>query len=248
MKNLEKKVALVTGGSRGIGRAIALALADEGASVAITYRQAGDEAQTFVDQVTANGGKALALQSDAAIYEESQTVIDKVVEKFQRLDILVNNAGITRDKLLMRMSEEDWDTVLHTNLKSVFNFCKAACKFMISQHSGKIINITSIAGLIGNPGQANYAASKAGVIGLTKTLAKEFGSRNIQVNAVAPGIIETDMTAKLNETQRRNLLTMVPLQRLGKTEDIAALVRFLSTADADYITGQVICVDGGMVM
>lgn len=247
-KVLDKKIALVTGGSRGIGKAIALALADAGAHVMITYRSAVTEAQSVVDDIKSKGCEAAAFQSDAAVFVQAKELIDGIVSKYSRLDILVNNAGITKDGLLMRMTEEDWDIVLDTNLKSVFNLCKAAIRPMMSQRSGKIINITSIAGVIGNAGQTNYASSKAGVIGFTKSLAKELGSRNIQVNAVAPGFVETDMTAKLNEEQRKKLEENIPLKRTAKAEEIASVVKFFASPDADYITGQVLCVDGGMVM
>jgi len=245
---LENKIALVTGGSRGIGRAVALALADAGADVIISYRSASQEAQKVVEEIGAMGRKAMSLQTDVSQFNASREMVETVVQKFQRLDILVNNAGITKDSLLMRMTEEDWDSVIDTNLKSVFNVTKAAVRPMMSQRSGKIINITSVAGVIGNAGQANYAASKAGIIGFTKTMAKELGSRNIQVNAVAPGFVETDMTAKLTEEQRKQLAEHIPLKRTGKPEEIAGVVKFLASSEADYITGQVLCVDGGMVM
>ncbi len=245
---LEHKIALVTGGSRGIGRAIALALASAGADVMISYRSASQEAQKVVDEITKMGRQAMSFQTDVAQFNPSREMVEAIVQKFQRLDILVNNAGITKDTLLMRMTEEDWDTVIDTNLKSIFNVTKAAIRPMMSQRSGKIINITSIAGVIGNAGQANYASSKAGIIGFTKTMAKELGSRNIQVNAVAPGFIETDMTAKLTEEQRKQLAEHIPLKRTGKPEEIAGVVKFLASPEADYITGQVLCVDGGMVM
>jgi len=245
---LEHKIALVTGGSRGIGRAIALALAAAGADVMISYRSASQEAQKVVDEIGKMGRQAMSFQTDVAQFNPSREMVEAIVQKFQRLDILVNNAGITKDTLLMRMTEEDWDTVIDTNLKSIFNVTKAAVRPMMSQRSGKIINITSIAGVIGNAGQANYASSKAGIIGFTKTMAKELGSRNIQVNAVAPGFIETDMTAKLTEEQRKQLAEHIPLKRTGKPEEIAGVVKFLASPEADYITGQVLCVDGGMVM
>lgn len=248
MRLLENKAALVTGGSRGIGRAIAVALAEGGARVALTYRQAKAEAEIVVNEIKKKGTDGIAVQSDAAVHAEARDIVEKIVAQFGRLDILVNNAGITRDGLLIRMSEEDWDAVIATNLKSVFNFCKAACRQMMSQKSGKIINISSVAGIVGNAGQTNYSASKAGMIGFTKSLAKELGSRNIQVNAVAPGYIETDMTGKLSEEQRKLLLNNVPLKRMGNSKDIAGVVKFLASSDADYITGQVICVDGGMIM
>ena len=245
---LDNKIALVTGGSRGIGKAIALALAEAGAYVMITYRSSAAEAQNVVDEIKRKGRESKAFQSDAADFNQSKEIVEKIVGTYNRLDVLVNNAGITKDGLLMRMNEEDWDAVIDTNLKSVFNLSKAAIRPMMSQRSGKIINITSISGVIGNAGQTNYAASKAGMIGFTKSLAKELGSRNIQVNAVAPGFVETEMTAKLNDEQRKKLEENIPLRRTAKPEEIANVVRFLASSDADYITGQVICVDGGMVM
>ncbi len=245
---LDQQIALVTGGSRGIGRAIALALADAGAHVMISYRSATAEANSVVAEIQKRGRKSAAFQSDAASFTQSKEIVEKIVAEYARLDILVNNAGITKDGLLMRMTEEDWDVVLNTNLKSAFNFSKAAIRPMMSQRSGKIVNITSIAGVTGNAGQANYAASKAGMIGFTKSLAKELGSRNIQVNAVAPGFVETDMTAKLNDEQRKKLEENIPLKRTAKPEEIAAVVRFFASPDANYITGQVLCVDGGLVM
>lgn len=248
MEQLQGNIALVTGASRGIGKAIALALAESGAHVIITYNRSSDEAEKVVKKIRELGRESAAYQSNAADFGTSKEIVEKVTAQYSRLDILVNNAGITRDGLLMRMSEEDWDNVLSTNLKSVFNLSKAALRPMMSQRSGKIINITSIAGIIGNAGQTNYAASKAGIIGFTKSLAKELGSRNIQVNAVAPGFVETDMTAKLNDEQRKNLEQVIPLKRTAKPEEVAAVVRFLASSDANYITGQVICVDGGMVM
>jgi 3-oxoacyl-[acyl-carrier protein] reductase len=245
---LDIKIALVTGGSRGIGAAIALCLADAGAHVMISYRSSSAEAQKVADEIAKKGRVSTTFQSDAANFNQSKDLIEKIIASHHRLDILVNNAGVTRDGLLMRMSEDAWDTVIDTNLKSVFNLSKAALHPMMSQRSGKIINITSISGLIGNAGQTNYAASKAGIVGFTKSLAKELGSRNIQVNAVAPGFVETDMTAKLTDEQRRKLEESIPLRRTAKPEEIAGVVRFLASSDADYITGQVICVDGGMVM
>ncbi len=248
MADLSGKCALVTGGSRGIGRAIALALAGSGADVAITFRSSAGEAANVVKEIEAAGRRAKAFQSDAADFAGSATVVEGVLAGFSRLDILVNNAGITKDGLLMRMSEADWDSVIATNLKSVFNFSKAAIRPMMGQRSGKIINISSIVGVIGNPGQANYAASKAGMIGFTKSLARELGSRNIQVNAIAPGFIDTDMTAALSAEQRQKLEQNIPLKRTGTPAEIAGVACFLASAGSDYITGQVFCVDGGMVM
>jgi 3-oxoacyl-[acyl-carrier protein] reductase len=245
---LDTKVALVTGGSRGIGRAIALTLASAGADVVVSFRSASAEAEAVAAEIRAMGRRAETMQVDVSQFDPAREMVESVVATFKRLDILVNNAGITKDGLLLRMSEADWDSVLDTNLKSVFNVTKAAIRPMMSQRSGKIINITSVTGVIGNAGQANYAASKAGIIGFTKTMAKELGSRNIQVNAVAPGFVETEMTAKLTDDQRKALAEHIPLKRTARPEEIAAAVKFLASSDADYITGQVLCVDGGMVM
>jgi len=248
MGSLDKKIALVTGGSRGIGRAIALAFAAEGAHVAFTYKSASGAADETVKAIEAMGRKALGLQSDARSLEEAVKVTETVVKEFQRLDILVNNAGITKDTLLMRMSEQDWDDVIDTNLKSAFNFSKSVCKPMMSQRHGTIVNISSIAGVIGNPGQTNYSAAKAGMIGMTKTLAKELASRNIRVNAVAPGFVDTDMTGKLTPQQKEALMAMIPMKRTARPEEIASVVVFLASPASGYMTGQVLCVDGGLVM
>ncbi len=248
MSTLQGKVALVTGGGRGIGRAIVFALADAGATVAFTYKNSAAAAEEMVRELTGKGLTVTAYQSDAAMTQEASTVVESVIKEFGRLDILVNNAGITRDGLLLRMSEEDWDRVLDNNLKSVFNFTKAACRHMMGQRAGKIVNLTSVVGIRGNAGQANYAASKAGIVGFTKSIAKEVGSRNIQVNAVAPGFVDTDMTAALTAEQKKALADTIPLRRTAKPEEIAAVVRFLVSPEAEYITGQVITVDGGMTM
>lgn len=248
MPSLQDKIALVTGGSRGIGKSIALALAGEGAHVAITYRSAASSAEEVLKTIRAKGRKASGHQSDARQFDEAQKVVDAVVKEFGRLDVLVNNAGITKDTLLMRMTEQDWDDVIDTNLKSAFAFSKAVCRPMMGQREGRIINISSIAGVIGNAGQTNYAASKAGLIGMTKTLAKELASRNIQVNAVAPGFVDTDMTEKLNPQQKEALMNLIPLKRTAKPEEIASVVVFLASPASSYMTGQVLCVDGGIVM
>lgn len=248
MEILKNKVALITGGSRGIGKAIALAFAEQGANIAFTYRSAGAAAESVVKEIESKGCKASGYQSDAKSFDDTQKVVDAVIQDFGKIDILVNNAGITKDTLLMRMTEQDWDDVIDTNLKGTFNFCKAASRQMISQREGKIVNISSIAGVIGNPGQTNYSASKAGIIGITKTLAKELASRNIQVNAVAPGFVDTDMTEKLTAQQKEALLNMIPMKRTAKPEEIANVVLFLASPASSYMTGQVLCVDGGIVM
>jgi 3-oxoacyl-[acyl-carrier protein] reductase len=245
---LENKSVLVTGGARGIGKAISLAFASEGAHVAFSDIELGSAADETLALIREKGVRALALQSDVRDFAATQVVVDEVKKEFQRIDVLVNNAGITRDNLLMRMTEEDWDIVLDTNLKGTFNYCRAVSKHMIGQREGKIINISSVVGLIGNPGQVNYSASKAGMIGLTKTLAKELASRNIQVNAVAPGFVETGMTEKLTPQQRETLLTMIPMKRTAQPEEIAGVIIFLASPAARYITGQVLCVDGGLVI
>ncbi len=245
---LSGKTALVTGASRGIGRAIALELARQGASVAVNYSGSEEKARKVVEEIQENGGTAFAIQSDVASMDSVTSMIKEVISTFGSLDILVNNAGITRDNLLMRMKEEEWDAVINTNLKGVFNCTKAVTRQMMKQRSGRIINIASIVGVSGNPGQANYVAAKAGVIGLTKTTAKELSSRGITVNAVAPGFIETDMTDALEGDVKDEMLKQIPLSRLGRPEDIAAAVRFLAGDEASYITGQTLHVDGGMVM
>lgn len=245
---LEGKKALVTGGTRGIGRAIVLALATCGADVAFTFRSSSEHADSLVAELAAMGRVGLPLQSDAASTAGAAAAVQTVIERFGRLDILVNNAGITKDNLLMRMSEEEWDEVIGTNLKSVFNFTKTASRQMMSQRSGKIVNITSVVGVIGNAGQSNYVASKAGVIGFTKSMAKELSSRNIQVNAVAPGFVDTDMTLGLNDKQKEAILSVIPMKRTAQPAEIAEVVCFLASSGANYMTGQILCVDGGMAM
>ncbi|MDK2822170.1 MAG: 3-oxoacyl-[acyl-carrier protein] reductase [Clostridia bacterium] len=246
--SLSGQVALITGASRGIGKAIALDLAQKGARVAVNYMGNKDKAQEVVDEIIASGGEGIIVKADVSSNQEVTEMIKLIEKELGTIDILVNNAGITKDNLLMRMKEEDWDQVLNTNLKGVFNCTKAVIRSMMKQKKGKIINITSVVGLTGNAGQSNYAAAKSGVIGFTKSMALELASRGIQVNAVAPGFIATDMTDKLPQEVKEQLLVRIPLQRFGKTEDVAGVVSFLASSQADYITGQVISVDGGMVM
>ncbi|MFZ7104506.1 MAG: 3-oxoacyl-[acyl-carrier-protein] reductase [Peptococcaceae bacterium] len=246
--NLSGEVALITGASRGIGKAIALELARQGAAIVINYMGSKERAQETVEIIQANGGKAIAVQGNVAVMTEVLAMFKTAEEQLGTVTILVNNAGITKDNLLMRMKEEDWDQVLETNLKGIFNCTKAVVRNMMKLRKGKIINITSVVGLTGNAGQSNYAAAKAGVIGFTKSMALELASRGIQVNAVAPGFIRTDMTEKLQDEVKQQLLTRIPLQKFGKAEDVAGVVSFLASSQADYVTGQVICVDGGMVM
>ncbi|MBC7232411.1 MAG: 3-oxoacyl-[acyl-carrier-protein] reductase [Chloroflexi bacterium] len=248
MRELTGRVAVVTGASRGIGRAIAVKLASLGAKVVVNYRSNQAAAEEVVQQIQGMGGEAIAVQADVSNYAEAQRLIQNALDHFGRLDILVNNAGTTRDALLVRMSEEDWDVVINTNLKGAFNCTKAAQRTMIKQRYGRIVNITSIAGLAGNPGQANYAAAKAGLVGFTKAVAKELGSRNITVNAVAPGYVPTDLTATLPPELVAKGIEMTPLGRPGTPEDIANAVAFLVSDEASYITGQVLSVDGGLAM
>ncbi|MCT2538002.1 3-oxoacyl-[acyl-carrier-protein] reductase [Aquibacillus koreensis] len=245
---LQGKVALVTGASRGIGKAIALELARQGAKVAVNYAGSEAKAQQVVEEIQRLGSAAMKIKANVADESEVKDMVKAVVTEFGSLDILVNNAGITRDNLLMRMKVEEFDEVIQTNLKGVFLCTKGVTRQMMKQRSGRIINIASVVGVSGNPGQANYVAAKAGVIGLTKTTAKELATRNILVNAIAPGFIETDMTDQLTEEQRESMMALIPLAKLGKGEDVAKVVRFLASEDANYITGQTIHVDGGMIM
>lgn len=244
--DFEDKVAVVTGSSRGIGRAIALRLAEGGARVVVNFRRDEAGAEEVVAQISAGGGRAIAVQADVSDVKQAQTLIDTAKATFGRVDILVNNAGTTRDTLLMRMSEEDWDLVIDTNLKGTFNCIKAVSRQMVRQRYGRIVNITSVAGLVGNVGQANYASAKAGLVGLTKTVAKELGSRGITCNAVAPGFVYTELTASLPPDLVQQAIDRTPLGRVGEAEDMAAAATFLASDDAAYITGQVIAVDGGL--
>ena len=245
---LTGKVAVVTGASRGIGRQIAKTMAREGAIVIVNYNGSAAKAEEVVKEITEAGGQAEAMQCNVSDYAASQEFLNSVIGKYKRIDILVNNAGITRDNLLMKMSEEDFDAVLDTNLKGAFNCTKHVSRQMLKQRGGRIINISSVSGVAGNAGQANYCASKAGVIGLTKSVARELGSRGITVNTIAPGFIETEMTEVLPEDVKKSMGDQIPLKRFGKTEDVAEMAAFLASDKAAYVTGQVICVDGGMAM
>jgi 3-oxoacyl-[acyl-carrier protein] reductase len=247
-KKLAGRVALVTGGSRGIGRAVSIRLAEAGAAVAVNYAGNAAAAQEVVAHITALGGQAIAIQGDVSIAEDVANMFDTVQNTYGKLDILVNNAGITRDNLIIRMKEDEWDAVIDTNLKGVFHCIKAAARPMMKQRYGRIINISSVVGVAGNPGQINYVAAKAGVIGMTKTAARELSSRNITVNAVAPGYIETDMTSDLPEDVKNELYRQIPLGRLGQADDVAKVVLFLASEDSAYMTGQTLHVDGGMRM
>ncbi|WP_346909856.1 3-oxoacyl-[acyl-carrier-protein] reductase [Faecalicatena orotica] len=245
---LEGKTAIVTGASRGIGRAVALKLAEEGAAVVINYNGSADRAEEVKNEIEKNGGKAEVMQCNVSDFQACENFIKEVTAKFGRIDILVNNAGITRDGLLMRMSEDDFDAVIDTNLKGTFNCIRFASRQMMKQRSGRIINLSSVSGVLGNAGQANYCASKAGVIGLTKSAARELASRGITVNAIAPGFIHTEMTQVLPEKVKEASIAQIPLRAFGEPEDIAEAAAFLASEKARYITGQVLCVDGGMAM
>ena len=240
------KVALITGATRGIGKQIAITLAKEGFDIAVNYRTANDSLNETIKEIEGYGVKSIGVQGDVAVYEDCENITKQVIEKFGRIDVLVNNAGITRDMLFIRMKEEDFKQVVDVNLMGTFNMTKNVSQYMIKQREGRIISISSVVGIHGNAGQANYAASKAGIIGLTKSLAKELAGRNILVNAIAPGFIETDMTNILKDDVKANILNSIPLKREGKPEEVANVVKFLASEDSSYITGQVISVDGGM--
>lgn len=248
MGKLDGKVAVVTGASRGIGRSIALYLAKEGAKVVVNYSGSEQKALQVVDEINSMGTNAITVQANVADVDSVTQLMDTAIKEFGSIDILVNNAGITRDNLLMRMKEDEWDDVINTNLKGVFLCTKAVTRQMMKQRSGRIINISSIVGVMGNAGQANYVAAKAGVIGLTKTTARELASRNILVNAIAPGFITTEMTDALSEDMKNAMLSQIPLAKLGQPEDIAKAVVFLASDDSSYMTGQTLHIDGGMYM
>ena len=245
---LENKIALVTGASRGIGKAVAKELAAKGAFVIVNYNGSKEAAEQVVSEIKASGKDAVSYQCDVSQYAECERMVTELIKTYQKIDILVNNAGITRDNLLMKMSEEDFDAVIDTNLKGTFHTMRFVSRAMLKQRSGRIINLSSVVGVTGNAGQTNYAASKAGVIGMTKTVARELASRGVTVNAIAPGFIETDMTEKLSDRVKEQAILQIPLGKMGKPEDVAKLAGFLASDDAGYITGQVIHVDGGMVM
>jgi 3-oxoacyl-[acyl-carrier protein] reductase len=246
--DLSGKIALVTGGGRGIGRATALKLGAAGARVAVNYNASEGPAQEVVEQITSGGGEARAVKADVSRNDQVEAMINGLVKEWGRVDILVNNAGITRDNLMMRMSQDEWDAVMETNLRSAYFCTRAVLRPMMRNRWGRIISLSSVVGLTGNTGQANYAAAKAGLIGFTKSIAKEVGSRGITANAIAPGFIETDITAVLPEELKQNMLKLIPAERVGQPDDVANAILFLSSDLANYITGQVLNVDGGMVM
>lgn len=248
MYNMQGKTAVITGASRGIGKAIAIKLAELGANIVINYRSSSSSIEELIKEIEALGSKVIAVQGDVSIFSDAENIMKKALEAFGKIDILVNNAGITRDGLILRMKEEDFDKVVEVNLKGAFNCIRHVTPIMIKQKSGKIINISSVVGVTGNSGQLNYAAAKAGIIGMTKSAARELASRGINVNAVAPGFIKTDMTDVLSDKVKESTLNGIPLKRFGDTQDIAKVVIFLASSCSDYITGQVLNVDGGMVM
>ena len=246
MKLLEGKIALITGGSRGIGAAIVLKFAEHGADIAFTYRSAEQKAHEIAQKATELGSKVIAYQSDAASFERSEELVTNVIKDFGRIDVLVNNAGITQDNLMLRMSEDQWDQVINVNLKSVFNLTKQVIRPMMRNRSGSIINMSSVVGVFGNAGQANYAASKAGIIGFTKSIAKEIGSRNIRCNAIAPGFIETEMTEELDDKTKDSFLAAIPMKRLGGADEVANATLFLASEMSSYVSGQVLSVCGAL--
>jgi 3-oxoacyl-[acyl-carrier protein] reductase len=246
--SLSNRIALVTGGASGIGRYISLELAKQGATVIVNYNTSKDKAQTLITEIETLGGKADAFQANVAVFDEAKQLIDNIIERYGKLDIVVNNAGITDDQLILRMREDQFDRVIDTNLKGVWNICKHAAKPLLKSEAGRIINISSVSGILGNAGQSNYSAAKAGVIGLTKALAREFAARHVTVNAIAPGFIETDMTKKLPEEAVKAWADQIPLKRFGSPSDVAHAVTFLASDEASYITGHTLMVDGGLVM
>jgi len=246
--NFEQQVVVITGGASGIGKALSLAFAKHGATVVINYNHSQTSAQSLLSEIEAFGGKATIFQADVSSFEQSAALVESVIQSYGKIDCLINNSGITKDNLLMRMTEEDFDQVIDVNLKGAWNMCKHASRYMIKARKGKIINISSVSGLIGNAGQTNYSASKAGLIGLTMSLARELAKRNIQVNAIAPGFIETNMTKSLPEEVISKFMEQIPLSRLGSVDDVAGVALFLASNLSDYMTGQTLRVDGGMVM
>ena len=242
------KVAFITGGTRGIGREIAITLAENGFDIVVNYREQNDLLASLQEEIESKNVEFLSVQGDVSKYEDAERMIKEIIDKFARIDVLVNNAGITKDTLIMRMQKEDFENVVNVNLVGTFNVTKNVVPYMMKQRDGRIINLSSVVGISGNAGQANYAASKAGIIGFTKSLAKEVGSRNILVNAVAPGFIETQMTEVLKPEIKEEIIKTIPLKRTGKTRDVANVVKFLASEDSSYITGQVIQIDGGMLM
>ena len=246
--NLDGKIAVITGGSRGIGKAIAMKLARLGANIVVNYTSSANQAEEVVESIKNMGREAIAIKANVANFEEVQNFIAQAEEKFGKIDILINNAGVTKDKLLIKMNEDDWDKVIEVNLKGTYNCTKAVSRKMMKQRSGKIVNVASVVGINGNAGQSNYAASKAGIIGFTKSIAKELGVRGINVNAVAPGFIQTNMTDVLSDEVKDQIMSQIPMKKLGTPEDVANTIAFLCSDEAKYITGQVINIDGGMVM